>query len=138
MAENKTQPTTASVPEFLAAITDRQRRQDCQTLVTMMQELTGVPPVLWGTSIVGFGRVAYTYASGRRGEWFLLGFSPRKQDLSLYLMGCGGPDPALLARLGKHRRGVACLYLKRLAGIDLGVLRELCQASLAASANRHA
>lgn len=127
MAENKTRQTAASVPAFLAAIPDGERLHDCRTLVKIMKAATGESPRMWGPSIVGFGQYNYKYESGRAGEWFIVGFSPRKQDLTLYIMsGFGGHD-ALMKKLGKYKTGKSCLYLKRLADVDLAVLTELIE-----------
>ena len=115
MGENKTRPTDASVAGFIARVDGEERRADCEALVALMQRVTGEPAVLWGEAIIGFGSYHYRYASGREGDAPLAGFSPRKGDISVYLT-CDTPaQPALLARLGKHRMGKACLYLRRLA-----------------------
>jgi Domain of unknown function (DU1801) len=118
--------TEASVAVFLAAVPDRQRREDAQRLCVMMQEITGEPPVLWGTSIIGFGIYHYRYASGHEGDAPLAGFSPRRQRLAIYLLG-GFADryQPVLARLGPHETGKGCLYLKRLDDVDHDALREL-------------
>ena len=134
MSENKTQPTQQPVAEFLAGVADPQRRADCQTVVRMMKQASGRDPVMWGTSIVGFGTYRYVYASGRTGDWPVIGFSPRKNDLTLYLMsGFEGHD-ALMAKLGKHKTGKSCLYLKRLADVDLPTLQVLMDESVKAMA----
>jgi hypothetical protein len=130
MAELKTQPTGASVAAFLARIPDPTRREDCRALARLMQQVTRSRPKMWGTSIVGFGSYHYEYGSGREGEWFLAGFSPRKQDLTLYLMAGIERYSAFQAKLGKHKHGRSCVYLKRLADIDLAVLRKLVAASV--------
>ena len=131
MAENKTQKTGASVDGFLAAVQHPRRREDGQVLLQMMREVTGLEPEMWGPSIIGFGDDHYRYESGREGDIFLVGFSPRKQSLSLYLSD-GFPEyDALLAALGKHRKGASCLYVNKLADIDLAVLRELVAKSFA-------
>jgi hypothetical protein len=127
MAELKTKPTQASVAEFIASI-DPGRQADCKALSKMMERATGAKAKMWGAAIVGFGDTHYKYASGREGDWFPLGFSPRKKDLTLYLMG--GLDDDLLARLGKHKRGQGCLYIGKLADVDTTVLQELIQTSL--------
>jgi hypothetical protein len=132
MAELKTQPTSASVPDFIAAIDNAQRRADSETLITLMQEATGADPILWGPSIVGFGTHRYKYETGREGDWFELGFSPRKTNFSLHLMGGLSRHTEILARLGKHKTSVACLYINRLSDIDLTVLKELLQESVVA------
>jgi len=131
VAELKTKRTGESVDAFLAAIADEERRQDCLAVAEMMGRITGAKPEMWGASVVGFGTYHYKYASGREGEWFLVGFSPRKRDLSLYLMSGFTDYDGLLSRLGKFRTGVGCLYVKRLADVDRGVLEELVTASVA-------
>ena len=127
MAELKTQPTEQDVDRFLDSIADAQQREDCRAISRMMREVTGAEPRMWGDSIVGFGSRHYRYASGREGEWFVTGFSPRKQNLTLYLWYGFEQDGALLQRLGKHKTGKACLYVKRLSNIDQEALRELIQ-----------
>ena len=129
MAENKTRKTGASVEEFLASVENKRRREDGFTLLEMMKEITGLEPEMWGPSIIGFGDYHYRYESGREGDIFLTGFSPRKQSLSLYVMdGFDGRDE-LLDKLGKHRKSVSCLYINKLADVDLDVLRELVRKS---------
>ena len=129
MAEPKTRKTKASVSRFLAGIEDPQRRADAKALNRIMREATGERPVMWGESIVGFGSYHYVYASGREGDWMLSGYSPRKSNLVVYVMAGFSRYGALLERLGKHKTGKACLYLKRLSDVDLDVLRELVQRS---------
>jgi hypothetical protein len=134
MAEQKTKPNTGDVGEFLGQIEDEQKRADAQALTELMSTVTGEPPVLWGT-IVGFGQYHYKYPTGHEGDTCLAGFSPRKAEFSIYLMGTYFPEEnerreALLARLGKHRMGKACLYVKRLKDIDMEVLRELTEISV--------
>lgn len=131
MAENKTKATDASVDAYIAAQPDEARRNDCRTLVALMEKVTGQPPVMWGTSIVGFGRYHYKYDSGREGDSCLTGFASRKGDLSIYLVAPGRDQAALLARLGKHKMGKACLYVRRLDGVDLSVLERLVAGSVA-------
>lgn len=133
MAELKTQPNTRSVRAFLAGVEDAQRRKDCRAILGMMREATGEPPRMWGESIVGFGSYHYKYASGREGDWFVTGFSPRKSSLSLYLMCDLSRVETLLPKLGKHKRGKGCLYIKRLSEVDAGVLRELVEHSVQAA-----
>lgn len=129
-AEAKTLPTDASVEAFIAAVEHPTRRADAQAVCAMMAELSGEPPVMWGPSLIGFGRYHYRYDSGREGDFFRIGFSPRKANLVLYLNpGLEGRED-LLARLGKARTSVACLYLNKLADVDLDVLRDLIAASL--------
>lgn len=125
MAELKTRPTGASVEAFLQSIPDERKRQDSFVLVQMMQAVTGETPRLWGDSIVGFGSYHYAYASGREGDWFVTGFSPRKQNLTLYAAGGFEPHTALLAKLGKHKLGKGCLYINKLQDVDQEVLRAL-------------
>ena len=133
MAEQKTKPGTGDVDEFIAGIADEGKRADAHALVALMQAVSGEPPVLWGT-MVGFGHYHYTYKTGHEGDSFLIGFAPRKAEFSIYLMGTYFPEEedkraALLAKLGKHRMGKACLYVKRLSDIDMDVLRELAEIS---------
>jgi hypothetical protein len=136
MAELKTQPTGASVTAFIAAVADPVRRAECRTLVSLMKRVVGAKAEMWGPSIVGFGRFRYEYGSGRSNEWFLAGFSPRK-NLTVYVMGGLRNDPALLARLGKHKAsGGGCLYLNRLADVDMSVLEMLIERSAEALRTR--
>jgi hypothetical protein len=130
MAELKTKRTNAGVADFLKSIADEERRRDCETLVRLMKKVTKAPAKMWGPSIVGFGAYHYKYASGREGDWFLAGFSPRKQDLTLYVMAGNASFPELLARLGKHKTGSSCLYVKRLSDVDLAVLEKLVAGSV--------
>ena len=137
MPENKTQPTPASVDAFIAAAEPPERRADAKIIRTMMERLSGGPATMWGPSIIGFGRYHYRYDSGREGDMARIGFSPRRAELVLYLSD-GFPDhAALMARLGKHRTGKSCLYIKRLSDIDMGVLEELVVASIAAMDERY-
>jgi hypothetical protein len=126
MAEAKTKPTQASPAAFVSAIANAQMRKDCRELMTLMRDVTGKPPRMWGSSIVGFDRYRYRYASGREGESLLTGFSPRKQALVLYL-GPGLQNQALRAKLGKHKAGEGCLYLKSLENVDRQALRALVE-----------
>jgi hypothetical protein len=130
MAELKTKLTDASVEDFLDGIADERKRQDSYTILTMMQEVTGAKAKMWGDSIVGFGSYHYKYASGREADWMLVGFSPRKQNLTLYIMSGFEQYDQLLQRLGKHSTAKSCLYIKRLADVDLAVLRELVKLSV--------
>jgi len=131
MAELKTRKTTASVEKFLNNVADGQRRKDCFRLVEIMKAETKAEPAMWGTSIVGFGRHQYKYESGRELEWFLVGFSPRKQDLTLYIMGGLERYPSLTKKLGKHKTGKSCLYIKKLEDVDLPTLKQLIKQSVA-------
>lgn len=130
MAELKTQPNDDSVVEFLNNVNDETKRRDCFAILELMQRVTGAEPRMWGSSIVGFGQYHYTYASGREGDWFLTGFAPRKQNLTLYIMAGFDRYTELMARLGKHSTGKSCLYVKKLADIDLDVLAELIEESV--------
>lgn len=137
MAEPKTRPTAEAPAAFVAAIADPVRRADCEQLLAMMSRATGAPPRMWGSSIVGFGSYRHRYASGQEREWCEVGFSPRKGDLSVYLMAGLDGQKALLARLGRHRTGKSCLYLKRLADVDLAVLLALVDHAVAEIRRRH-
>jgi hypothetical protein len=129
MAEVKTTRTAADPAAFLAAVTDPQRRADAQAACALMAETTGAPPVMWGSSIVGFGRYRYRYATGREGDAPPVGLSPRKAALTLYLSTGFDGARDLLDRLGPHTTGRSCLYLKRLADVDETVLRDLVGAA---------
>lgn len=134
MAEQKTKPGSGDVAAFIEGIEDAGKRADALALIALMSEVSGEPPVLWGT-MVGFGQYHYRYETGHEGDSFLVGFAPRKAEFSIYLMGTYFPEvaekrEALLARLGKHRMGKACLYVKRLSDVDVGVLRELAEISV--------
>ena len=130
MAENKTKATAKSVPEFLDQIADPLKRADCLNIADLMEELTGAKPRMWGDSIVGFGDYRYKYASGREGDWFLVGFSPRKQNLTIYIMGYLEYYPDLLENLGKFKNGKGCLYINKLEDINMHVLRSLIETSI--------
>lgn len=125
MAELKTKPTKASVVTFLNKATDEARRKDCEAVIEMMKEATGAEPEMWGPSIVGFGRYHYKSKSGREGEWMLMGFSPRKSDLTLYIMPGFHEYQNFMPKLGKYKTGKSCLYLKKLADVDSNVLRRI-------------
>ena len=122
---NKTVATSASVDDFIAAVADKQRAADCREMVEMMREATGEEPRMWGASIVGFGQYHYVYESGREGDACIIGFSPRKNDLTIYIVPGFAAYADLLGRLGRHKIAKVCLYLKRLDDIDRSVLREL-------------
>jgi hypothetical protein len=130
MAEPKTKPTKASVKEFLNKIPDKERRDDCSAVAKIMEEITGDKPKMWGPSIVGFGTWHYKYASGREGDWPVTGFSPRKRDLTLYLMMGFNKHTELMQKLGKHSTGKSCLYIKRLSDIHLPTLKKLIKKSV--------
>jgi hypothetical protein len=129
-AELKTKLTDASVEKFIESIKDKKRRDECYEVLKMMQQVTKAEPKMWGTSIVGFGNYHYKYASGREGDWFVAGFSPRKQNLTLYIMSGATRHKDLLKKLGKHKTGKSCLYLSGLDQIDKKVLKELVEKSV--------
>ena len=130
MAENKTTPNDQDVEQFLNSIADEQKRKDSFTLLELMKQVTGMEPRMWGSSIVGFGSYHYKYESGREGDAILAGFSPRKQNLTLYHMGSFEQSNDLLKRLGKHTTGKGCLYIKRLDDVDLPTLKRLIEESV--------
>ncbi len=126
MAEIKTQKNQASVEAFINSVDHEGKRNDAFEVLEMMKKITKEEPKMWGTSIIGFGDVRYKYASGREGDWFKVGFSPRKANVSLYLMGCDiSKADSILGRLGKYKTGKGCLYINKLADIDKEVLKEL-------------
>lgn len=125
MADRKTTPNDLGVKAFLDTVTDPKRKADCQAVLKLMKGVTNAEPVLWGASIVGFGEYTYTYPSGRTADWFVLGFSPRKKDLSLYVMPSLSGFGDLLTKLGPHKLGKACLYVNALADVNPKVLKEL-------------
>ena len=130
MAELKTSPTDKSVETFLESVPDERKRRDCFTVLELMRKVTKSEPRMWGPSIVGFGSYHYRYASGREGDWMLTGFSPRKQNLTLYIMTGFDEAEELMARLGKHTTGKSCLYLKRLDDVHLPTLEKLIRGSV--------
>jgi hypothetical protein len=134
MAENKTKSTTNSVEDFLNAIPDPVQRQDSAALTDLMRQATGLAPKMWGSAMVGFGDRHYRYESGREGDTFLVGFSPRKQALTLYVGLGSGIYEDLLGKLGKYKTGKGCLYIDRLADVDLPTLKELVARSAVRSA----
>jgi len=138
MAEMKTKANDKSVERFMNGIKDEKRRDDCLAVARLMEKITGQKPKMWGESIVGFGAYHYKYASGREGDWFLTGFSPRKQDLTLYITAGLERYADLLAGLGKFKTGKSCLYIKTIADIDLKVLADLIKISTVDIARRYA
>ena len=124
MAELKTKETRASVDKFLKALKDENVIKDCNKIIEMMSSVTKAEPKMWGTSIIGFGNQHLKYASGRELDWLIIGFSPRKQNLVLYML-CGLEEKSLLEKLGKHKRGKGCLYVKRLSDVDEKVLKQI-------------
>lgn len=129
-AELKTKATGRSVGAFLGGIENPERRRDCRTVLQILKAATKAQPTMWGAGIVGFGTYRYKYASGREGDWFQAGFSPRKDSLTLYLMSGLQGQEALLKRLGRHKTGKGCLYIKRLADVDVAVLKKLVAATV--------
>jgi hypothetical protein len=130
MAELKTQPNDASVVAFLQKIENETKRKDALAIHELMKELTGESATMWGGSIVGYGSYHYKYASGREGDWFQVGFSPRKQNLSLYIMSGFSRYPELMAALGKYKTGKSCLYVNKLEDINLDILKQLITESV--------
>jgi len=131
LAELKTKENEGDVNAFLNGVADERKRQDSFAILHLMHEVTQAEPKMWGDSIVGFGHYHYKYDSGREGDWFLTGFSPRKQNLTLYIMAGFDQYDALMARLGKYKTGKSCLYINKLADVDTAVLRELIAQSVA-------
>ena len=130
MAENKTRPTTKSSVDFLKSIEDPQKRKDCQAIAKMMREATGKRAKMWGDTIVGYGEYHYKYDSGREGDFMVTGFSPRKQNITIYIMPGFKKYDALMKMLGKHKNSVSCLYIKRLSDIDEKILKQLIERSV--------
>jgi hypothetical protein len=130
MAELKTKRNKGDVQAFLNSIPDEKKRQDSFVILELMKQVTGKEPEMWGESIVGFGSYHYKYESGREGDWFLTGFSPRKQNITLYIMAGFEEYDKLLNKLGKHTIGKACLYVKKIEDVDAGVLKELVRQSV--------
>ena len=137
MAENKTKVTAASDERSLAAIDDEARRKDCQALAGLLAKATKEPPRMWGTSIVGFGSIHYRYESGREGDTCLVGFSSRKGDISVYGLGSAPGREKLLARLGRHKEGKGCLYLRSLDDVDAKVLEQLVVGAVTERRRQH-
>ncbi len=124
MAENKTKPSRASVQGYIAKIKDPGRRMDCERLVRMMRKVTGERPVMWAT-MIGFGKVHYRYPSGHEGDCFMVGLAARKPDLVLYVLDGSERQSKMLGKLGRHKRGKSCLYIRRLADVDVKVVERL-------------
>lgn len=131
MAELKTKPTSASVDDFLSSIKDDQVREDCRTIAAVLEDATKSKGEMWGQSIIGFGRYQYNYPNGRSMEWMKAGFSPRKQNIVLYLMSGFDSYEDLLSQLGKHSCGKGCLYVKRLSDLHLPTFKKLVKSSVA-------
>ena len=136
MSDLKTQPNDTSIDDFLTNVSDEQKRKDCCTIIDMMKSVTGSEPKMWGGSIIGFGTYHYKYASGREGDFFLTGFAPRKQNLTMYIMSGFKEYDKLMSKLGKYKTGRSCLYIKNLEAIDMKILKELVQKSAKAIAEK--
>ena len=130
MTELKTKRNKGDVEAFLNNVPDEKKRRDSFTILELMKKVTGKEPAMWGDSIIGFGSYHYKYVSGREGDWFLTGFSPRKQNLTLYIMAGFDEYERLLGKLGKHSIGKSCLYIKKIDDIDVDVLKELVKRSV--------
>ena len=131
MVELKTKVTKISASQFVNSIADATKRRDCKTLVAMMKGITGKPAKMWGSTIVGFGSYHYTYSSGREGDWFVTGFSPRKRELTIYIMPGFSNYAELMKKLGKFKTGKSCLYIKKLDDVNMEILRSLISQSVA-------
>lgn len=129
MAELKTKQNELSVDDFLKKTTDENVRKDCYAIIKLMQKITGMPPKMWGTAIIGFGKYHYKYESGREGDMCMIGFSPRKQNITLYVKAAAGEDD-LFEKLGKHKTGKGCLYIKKLEDIDLKILEKIIKGTI--------
>ncbi len=130
MAELKTKQNDQNVEKFLNGLTDENKRRDCFTILEMMQQITKAEPKMWGSSMIGFGSYHYKYETGREGDRFLTGFSPRKQNLTLYIMAGFEQYDELLKKLGKHKTGKSCLYINKIEDVDLLTLKKLIQQSV--------
>jgi hypothetical protein len=137
VAENKTKASDASVADYLAAIDDEARRKDCEALADLMAKATKQPPRMWGASIVGFGSYHYRYDSGREGDTCVVGFSSRKGDISVYGLNAAPGAAELLSKLGKHKAGKGCVYIKKLSDVDLKVLEKLVAGAAAGRKREH-
>ena len=135
MVELKTKQTDEDVHQFLAKISDEQKRKDCITLTQLIKDISGEEPKMWGT-MIGFGTYSYKYASGHGGEWFAVGFAPRAKNITVYIMGGFDGYQQLLDKLGPHSTGKSCLYIKHLSDINTEVLREIISKSIKA-VSRH-
>lgn len=133
MAKNKTIANDESVDGFLHSLADEKKRKDCFALIGLLREITGLEPKMWGSSIIGFGTYHYKYESGREGDMMIIGFSPRKQNIALYLKGGAPKQSALLQKLGKHKTGAGCLYINSLADIDQETLKKMFKVSFSST-----
>lgn len=130
MAEVKTKPNRKSVQKFLGSVENERRRNDALTLLPLFEEVTGKKPVMWGDSIVGFGSYHYSQKNGQEADWPITGFSPRKQNMTVYIMPGFDEYQDLLSKLGKHKTSVSCIYINKLADVDLSVLKEIIRQSV--------
>ncbi len=137
MVETKTKPTTISVDDFVAAVEHPGRREDARTLLKLLTEISGEPPVMWGPSIIGFGRYHYRYESGHEGDAPLVGFSPRKANTVLYMTAYHDERADFLSRLGKHKSGQSCVYVNRLSDVDIDVVAEMARWTIKTTRERH-
>lgn len=137
MADLKTKKNKASVTDFIKAVQDPQKRADCKAIAKIMRDVTGSRAVMWGSSIVGYGSYDYRYASGHGGTWPICGFSPRAQNITVYIMPGFSQYGALMKKLGKYKTGKSCLYIKKLDDVDQEVLRELITASVGEMQRRY-
>ena len=137
MAELKTKANQQSVEDFLKSVEDPKKREDCFTLLELIVSISKEKPVMWGNSIVGFGTYHYTYASGREGDWMKIGFSPRKQALTLYIMSGFSEYESLLKKLGEYKTGKSCLYIKNLSRINISILKEIITHSIDTISKRY-
>jgi hypothetical protein len=131
VAQNKTRPSQQAAEDFIAAVENPQRQADSHELLALMSEVTGEKATMWGPSLIGFGQYHYKYASGREGDFFLTGFSPRKQSMTIYIMPGFDFAPDLMASLGKYKTGKSCLYISKLDDVDRDILKQLVEASVA-------
>ena len=130
MAQLKTKPTRSSPTAYIKSIADYKRRKDCIAVMAMMKEITGKQPKMWGTSIIGYGQYHYIYKSGRKGDWFITGLAPRKQNLTIYIMPGFSKYTKIMKSMGKFKIGVSCLYIKSLEDVDQTLLQELIEKSV--------
>lgn len=137
MSELKTRPTDASVEDFINGVQNARRREDARAVSAMLGEITGEEPVMWGPSIIGFGRYTYVNTTKKPADWPIIGLSPRKANLSVYIMPGFTDRRDLMARIGKVKTSVSCLYINRLEDVDMGALRELCEWSVATMRTRY-
>ena len=138
MADLKTAPNEQSVETFIDSVEPEWKRDDAREILSLIGRITGEDPVMWGDSIVGFGNYHYKYESGREGDWFLAGFSPRKQSTTIYMMGGFDGQDEMLEKLGKHKKSVGCLYIKKLADVDMSTLEKMIKKSVDTLKKRYA